>query len=241
MFSASQTPITAILQARMGSARLPGKVLRCIRGKPVIAFLVERLQQSNVIASVIIATSSERPDDAIALWCEENGVHCFRGAESDVAGRFLPVAERFSLDSFIRLSADSPLLDVNIVERCIQRFVTARFDLVTNIMPRTFPRGQSVEILRTEALQRAYARMTEPDDFEHVTRYFYDHPTDFRISNVAADVSYPPLHLAIDTPQDLQLFERLVEAMDRPHWKYRLDDIVMLCSSLTAGASQLPR
>lgn len=220
----------------MGSHRLPGKVLRPICGKPLLQYLVERIERCDAINTFVVATSTETADDPIVEFCVEIGVEFIRGPERDVAGRFLQCAENFGFGSFVRVSGDSPLLDVRIIQRCIDRFHAVEYDLTTNIMPRTYPRGQSVEVLRTESLMRAYRSMTNPEEFEHVTPYFYNHPSQFKIGNVTSGKEYNGLHLAVDTFEDMRVIEAIVSAMDRPHWEYGLDDVVELCNSVVAGA-----
>jgi spore coat polysaccharide biosynthesis protein SpsF len=211
----------------MGSARLPGKVLRPIAGKPIVEYLLERLERAGRLDRIIVATSVEPADDGIAELCSARGTPCHRGDEADVAGRFVDAAAAHGLDAVVRVSADSPLLDQALVDRAVVLYDDG-VDLVTNVAPRTFPPGESVEVVRVEALRRARAEMTEQEDLEHVTRYLYARPERFRIRNFAAARAYPPLHLAVDTVEDLARVEAIVARMERPHWEYGLDDVVAL-------------
>ncbi len=217
-----------IIQARMGSTRLPAKVLRPISGKPLLEYLVERLQASDLVANLVIATSTSSQDDSIDRFCKTRGISCFRGSLTDVADRFLKAADMYGFESFVRLSGDSPLLDTHIITNCLNRYHQCDCDLVTNIFPRTFPRGQSVEIVRTSSLRRARAIMDEVEDLEHVTRVYYRKPDQFRIENVTSESEYSPMHLAVDTPEDWETCAAILHAMQRPHWEYGLKEIAEL-------------
>jgi spore coat polysaccharide biosynthesis protein SpsF len=220
--------IAAIVQARAGSTRLPEKVLREVEGKPLLQYLVERLARARLLDSVVVATSNDPTDDPVAALCEKLGLDHERGALDDVAGRLLRVAERRGLQAFARISGDSPLLDQRLVDQAVDLLVTDGCDLTTNVFPRSFPPGQSVEVLATEAFRRGYELMTDPDDLEHVTPFFYRHAADFTIRTITAPEGMPNVRLAVDTSQDLAAFARLVRRMNRPHWSYSLEEIAEL-------------
>ena len=161
----------------MSSRRLPGKVLRPLAGKPALQYLLERLSHCDEVDRVIVATSGEASDDPVAAFCAAAGALVHRGPLEDVAARFGEVAERFELDAFVRVTADSPLLDQALVDRGAALYREGDFDVVTNVYPRsTFPSGQSLEVVRAEAFRRALAGMDDPYEHEHVTPYFYRHP-----------------------------------------------------------------
>jgi spore coat polysaccharide biosynthesis protein SpsF len=219
--------IPAIVQARMGSLRLPGKMLRQVHGKPILQYVIERLRHCPVVADIVVATSIAPADAAIAELCEQVDVRCVRGAIDDVAGRFRQVVDACGFDCFVRICGDRPLLDVDLVTRGAALY-DGDIDVVTNVQPPTFPAGQTVEIVRASAFAEACTRMQDPQDREHVTRHFYRHPSDYRIVNFAADAHFDGVHLAIDTAADLERFESIVGRMDRPHWSYRLSEVVAM-------------
>ncbi len=224
--------IGIIIQARFGSSRLPGKVLRTINGKPLLEYLVDRLQHWGRLQPLIVATSTGAADTPIADYAAAQGLVCHRGPLNDVAKRLLDASHENALDAFIRISADSPLLDMAIVDRCLERFLTTDCDLATNVHPRTFPRGQSAEVIRQDSLARAYLEMAEPEDFEHVTRLFYRQANRYRIENIESDSQYPSMHLAVDTPDDWETCDAILRAMQRPHWEYGLKEIGELYRSI---------
>jgi spore coat polysaccharide biosynthesis protein SpsF (cytidylyltransferase family) len=231
--------IGAIVQARMGSARLPGKVLLELAGRPALGYVLERLDQADTLQAVIVASSRERADDAVAEYCAANRVACHRGAEADVAARLLEAAERFELDAFVRVNGDSPLLDQALVDRGTRLFQRGGRDLVTNVSPRSFPRGQSVEVISTEALRAALPRLTAPEDREHVTAGLYRDSDGLAIENfdAGADGVGPDggdVRLVLDTADDAARIELILRGMARPHWRYRWQEVLELARAQTA-------
>lgn len=230
--------VGAVVQARMGSERLPGKVLMDLAGRPALDYLLERLAHADTLATVIVATSTEEADDAVAEYCERSGVRCHRGPEGDVARRLLEAAQDAGLDGFARVNGDSPLLDQALVDRGVALFGQGECDLVTNVLPRSFPRGQSVEVIRTVAFANALERLREPGDREHVTAGLYREPGGLVIENfdagaesVGADGG--DVRLVLDTAEDAQLIERVLRAMERPHWSYGWHEVLALARDQT--------
>lgn len=220
--------IGVIIQARMSSTRLPGKVLKQIQGKSVLTYLLERIGRCLGIQYVIVATSTDDSDDRIKECCDDFGIECFRGSLNNVAQRFLDAANNYKLDAFVRICGDSPLLDPLLVDEHVQLFCNSAADLVTNVVSRTFPQGQSVEVLSTEVYCQAVSKMDLPEHFEHVTRYFYHHADEFVIKEIKCPVECNDASFVIDTPADFERITALIEAMDRPHWEYCLKDLLRL-------------
>ena len=224
--------IGAIVQARMSSRRLPGKVLVPIAGRPLLQYTLERLSRCRSLAQVAVATTRGSDDDAVAGFCIGRDVPCWRGPSENVALRFREAAEALELDAFVRVCADSPLIDTALVDRAVRAFRGRgrgrgrRVDLVTNIHPRTFPPGQSVEVVDSRVFARAVEAMTEPAHREHVTRCFYEQPERYRIHNIESGRDYGQARHVVDTPEDLARIEALIETLERPHWQYGLDDLV---------------
>ncbi len=223
---------TAIVQARMTSSRLPGKVLIELKGRPLLAYLIESLRASSVVSEIIIATSHGADDDPVEAFAEEWRVACFRGGLEDVAGRISAAAVAANCPHFIRVNGDSPLLDHRLIDLAMEIFAAISVDVVTNIHPRTFPRGQSVELIRTSALLNLLDKTSDPGDREHVTTYFYAHEEEYEIRNFSADQSLSHLNYCVDTKDDLTRISRIVSAMDRPHQEYRCEELVRLQESL---------
>ncbi|MDP3183214.1 MAG: NTP transferase domain-containing protein [Desulfobaccales bacterium] len=227
--------IGAIVQARMGSQRLAGKVLMRLGGKPLLQYLVERLEHSCLAGHIVVATSGEASDDAIADFCRGHGVRCHRGPLANVASRFLEVLDLCRFEAFVRINGDSPLLDPRLIDQAVSIFVNREFDMVTNVRPRTYPAGQSVEVVAAAAFRRGYGRMLDPQDLEHVTKYFYNHAGDFKIFNLAAPRDYSAVHLAVDTHRDLEVVGDILARLKKPHWEYGLEEIVEIYRQVTGG------
>lgn len=220
--------IGVIIQARMSSTRLPGKVLKQIQGKSVLNYLLERIGQCLGLQDVIVATSTDNTDDAIEEFCEESAVGCFRGSLENVAERFKDAAVNYKLDAFVRICGDSPLIDPQLVDEHVELFRQGAADLVTNVANRTFPHGQSVEVLSTEVYCQTVDKMNLRQHFEHVTRYFYEHPDEFAIKEIKCPIEWDGANFVIDTPADFKRISTLIEAMQRPHWEYHLKDLIHL-------------
>ncbi len=231
--------IGAIIQARMTSRRLPGKVLAEVHGRPMMQYLLERVERCTELDGVVVATSTDPSDDPIESFCAERGVDCFRGSLENVAARFCEAAQRHGLDAFVRLCADSPLLDPALIDQAVATYRSGGADLVTNVLGRSFPPGQSVEVISAPVFAEAIPHMSSADHREHVTSYFYDHRKDFKIKAIRSDHDGGDVDFAIDTPRDLDRFKALVAAMDRPHWSYSLAELIELQRAVAAavGAS----
>jgi len=223
----------------MSSQRFPGKVLHAVSGKPVLGYLLERLRQCREIAHIVVASSDDSSDDAIARYCREHGVACFRGALDDVAARFAAVLVRYRFDGFVRVCADSPLLDHHLVDRAVRIFRHDACDVVTNVMRRTYPRGQSVEVVNADVFLAARADFTDADDREHVTRFFYRNPERFTIRSFSALMDLSDIRLCVDTPDDMRQFAALVSAMKQPHWSYSLTEIIALYHQALTGIREV--
>jgi spore coat polysaccharide biosynthesis protein SpsF len=202
--------IGAIVHARLSSRRLPGKVLRALAGEPLLGHLFARLGRAEGVDALLLATSTAADDDAIAAFAEARGIACHRGPLDDVAARLLGAAEAHKLDAVVRINGDSPLLDPALVTQAVRLFRRGGVDLTTNVFPRSFPKGQSVEVIATAALARV-VRDADPADREHVTQHLYRHAGEFRIHNFAAAVPHPELQLSVDTPDDFRRIEGILE------------------------------
>jgi spore coat polysaccharide biosynthesis protein SpsF len=204
-----------------------------IAGRPVLGHLLDRLERCRRVDGVIVATSVEPSDDPVADYCADRDVACHRGPLGDVATRFVGVVEALRLDGFVRVSADSPLLDPALVDAAAEALRANAADVVTNSRPRTHPHGQSVEAVDAGAFRRALPLMIEPDDREHVTPALYRHPELFRIGHLPAGRKWPAVRLAIDEPEDLAWIAAIVGRMTRPAWDYALDEIVALAEGVS--------
>jgi spore coat polysaccharide biosynthesis protein SpsF (cytidylyltransferase family) len=226
--------MVAIVAARHSSHRLPGKVLRPLHGRPLLAHALVRLQSVDRLDDIVVATSAEPSDDAVAAFAISHDVPCWRGGLDDVLGRLLDAAAAFRADAVVRVSGDSPLIDPGVVATAVQLYLDSAADIVTNVFPRSFPRGQSVEVLSRRALERLAAETTEEADREHVTRYAYAHPDRFVIRNFSAARPRPELQLSVDTAADFERAAALLAATSDPPRFASVERLVELADALPA-------
>ncbi|RPH73261.1 hypothetical protein EHM76_05545 [bacterium] len=189
-----------IIQARMSSERFPNKMLYPVFGKPLLGYLLERVSNIKDLNLIVVATSANSEDDQISNFCESQGVACYRGPLDDVSKRFLEVIENYQIDNFVRINGDSPLIDPEVIARGIKIFLTGDYDIVTNVFPRTFPKGQSVEMLSARVFAEGFYFMKSTDDHEHVTKFFYRNCDDYKICNFRLDKNMNTVQLTIDYP-----------------------------------------
>ena len=193
----------AIVQARCSSKRFPNKILKIVHGKPLIHHVILKLLKSKKISKIIVATSNHKSDEKLAKYLKKIKVQFFRGSLQNVAKRILDLALLKKKNFFIRISGDSPLIDYKLVDQAISIFnKNKKYDLVTNIFPRSFPKGQSVEIVRTDILKKNIHKMSKLEK-EHVTKYFYKYSKNFYIKNFRNKLKTRFIKLAVDNKKDL--------------------------------------
>ena len=188
----------------MNSNRLPGKVLMNLEGKLLLEWTIERLAKNNSNIPLAVITSNEKSDDQINDFCENKKIPCYRGNLNNVLLRYLMACEFFRTDYFIRISGDSPLIDFNLVDKAYQIHLQNKVDLITNILVRSFPKGQSVELISLEALKELNRLKLTKEEKEHVTVGFYNKKENFKIINFQAEkFNYSEQQQSIDTFEDL--------------------------------------
>jgi spore coat polysaccharide biosynthesis protein SpsF len=220
--------IGCIVQARMGSSRLPGKVMKKIGDKFLLDYVLEQLQSSKKIEKLFVATTTLSMDDVICNHLSSKNISFFRGSANDVLDRYVQCAKNFSIDTIIRITADNPLIDPNIVDLVIEKFQNAKCDYATNCLPRTFPYGTEVEIFSFEKLHQVWLNAKKPSEREHVTPYFYNHPELFKIANLENSKNISNLRWTVDRKNDLKLVQTIIEKIN--HSPILLEDILNLYS-----------
>ena len=213
--------IVATVEARMGSTRLPGKTLKPILGRPMLELLVERLQRSKV-DDVIIATTVAEADQVICDLAPQWGVKAFAGSEEDVLDRVLSAARAHDADLIVEMTGDCPLLDPDLVDRCIDYFLANDFDYVSNVVQRTYPRGLDTQVFPVAVLDEVSRKTNDPADRENVSLYIYEHPDEYRLGHVLAppELTDTSLRWCVDTVEDFHLIEGVFEALypNNPHF-----------------------
>jgi glutamate-1-semialdehyde 2,1-aminomutase len=199
----------AILQARMASTRLPGKVLSDVAGRPMFSCAVDRVRSAKRIDRLVVATSTNPADDALVRCCQQRGYDCFRGSEQDVLDRFYRAAKQFGATIVVRLTADCPLIDPDIIDQVIAAYLAGGVDYASNTLQYTYPDGLDAEVFSFAALERAWREAKKPSEREHVTPYIKTSPK-FRILNVANDVDLGPTpRWTVDEPADLEFIRAI--------------------------------
>ena len=222
--------IAAIIQARMGSTRLPGKVLMDISGKPMLWHLIERLKYAEKVDEIILAIPDTEQNDVLERLAEENNVKFYRGSEEDVLLRDYEAAKKFNCDVVIRITADCPLVEPKVVDDMIIKHLKLQADYTCNTIKRTFPRGLDVEIFGFETLEKAYKNSYEINQREHVTPYICEHPEIFKLQNVEADCLFnrPELRLTVDANEDLYLIRKIYEYLYKPGSIFYAKDFISI-------------
>jgi len=203
----------AIIQARMGSTRLPGKVLMDLGGRSALARVVRRVRRCSRVDEVVVATTCSRADDAIVRECEALDVKALRGSEDDVLDRYYRAAREFVAEIVVRITADCPLIAPDVVDQTIAALVNESADYASNVFPRTYPRGLDVEAFTMNALSQAWREADQGYQREHVTPYFYEHPEIFRSTSVRNRHDYNQYRWTLDTADDLALLRAIYDRL----------------------------
>ena len=207
--------IGCIVQARMGSSRLPGKVMLKLDENPVLYYVLKQLQSSKLIEKIVVATTTLDQDDVIEDYVKNMGIDVFRGSSNDVLDRYYQCATKFSFSTIIRITSDNPLIDPTIVDNLIQKFISNSYDCLTNAYVRTFPYGTEVEIFSFESLEKAWKNATKPSEREHVTPYLYNNSGNFKIFNVEHPKNISNLRWTIDRKNDLTLVKSIISKIKK--------------------------
>lgn len=224
--------VVVIIQARMASSRLPGKILKQIGEMPMLAWVVERSQRAMKVDDVVIATTDDPSDDAVAGYCEEQGYTFVRGSMHDVLDRYYQTAKKQGADVIVRLTADCPLIDPEMLDSNIKTFLETDppLDFAANRLPpphkRTVPIGLDTEICTFDALETAWKEAEETHQREHVMPFFYEQPERFNILHILHEPDYGDLRWTVDTREDLELVRKIVthfEGRDDFSWLEALD------------------
>jgi len=196
--------LLCIIQARSNSKRFKNKVLHPIHGVPLIQHVINRVKRSRRIKKLIVSSSFKKSDDNLISYLKKKRIKFFRGNLENVAMRLYKTAKLNKAKSFVRISGDSPLIDPKLIDKVIEISLREKyFDIITNVFPRTFPKGQSVEVIKTSLIKK-YSKNFSKLDKEHVTKYFYDNSNRFQIKNFKFNGKNKIMKLSIDTKKDLK-------------------------------------
>lgn len=205
--------IAAIIQARMGSTRLPGKVMKTLGDRTVIGHVIDRCRAIPSVTKVIVATTTSHEDDMICKEAERYGVSYYKGSEENVLSRYYEAAKISQADVIVRITSDCPLLDPQISNKVIEEFLRSGCDYVSSGLSETFPRGMDTEVFSFEALEESYFKATESFEKEHVTPYIYLHPDRFELQSFSNDTDLSGYRLTLDTEEDWSLISRIYDEL----------------------------
>lgn len=222
----------AIIQARMTSTRLPGKVLLTVLGRPLLSYQIERVRRAGSIDDVCVATTTNDTDDPVVRYCAESGVDVFRGSEDDVLGRLHACAAERDAGTVVRLTADCPLVDPELIDAVVEELHREPpCDYASNALDRTFPVGLDCEAMTFAALEAADARATDPREREHVTPFIYTHPDEFSVRQVRCDRQLARHRWTVDTEEDFRLVERIISTLYPVDVEFSWEDVLELVNA----------
>jgi spore coat polysaccharide biosynthesis protein SpsF len=228
--------IVTIIQARIGSTRLPGKVLLPLSGKPLLLHMVNRVQQSKYCGKIVVATTTSPLDDPIEKLCEKEGISCYRGHSTDLLDRHFKAGIKYGADAVVKIPSDVPLIDPDVIDRVLQVYLSKSktIDYVSNLHPPTYPDGNDVEVISMVALEKAWFEALQPFEREHTTPYIWEKPDQFRLANVLWEtgLDYSMSHRwTIDYPEDYAFIKKVFNNLYSKNKFFSLNDILGLLES----------
>lgn len=222
-----------IIQGRMGSSRFPGKTLYGFKGRPSFGHLIDSVKTLFPPENIVAAVSEKQENQPIYDFCKAEGICLHKGEEENVASRFLQILIEKSPEYFIRLNADSPLLDISSIPEMMKRITSEYAEICTTLGDPKFPSGQNIEILRSDIFIREYSLFSRPEHFEHVTKYFYDNSQLFKIVRFPFPYpKYADLKFSFDTEEDRVRIQKFFDIIDKPHYNYSLQRKCEIMSGL---------
>ena len=216
--------IVAILQARMGSTRLPGKVLMPVLGKPMLALQIERIKRAKKVDKIILATSTENDDQAIVNLAKNLGVEYYQGSLENVLERFYQAAVPYQPNHVVRLTGDCPLSDPELIDAAITCHLNNNFDYTSNTLQPTFPDGLDVEVMTWQALSDAYHEARLPSEKEHVTPFIHQKPLRYQLGYFQNATDVSQLRWTVDEEKDFELVKNIYEALYTKNPAFRWQD-----------------
>lgn len=219
-----------IVQARMTSTRLPGKVLKKVLDKPLLEYQIERLLRVKMADEIVIATTINDTDLPIIELCNRLSVPFFRGSEEDVLSRYYKAALSYKADIIVRVTSDCPIVDPQVIDKVIQFYVEhyPKYDYVSNCLERTYPRGMDTEVFSFKVLDDAFKEATIQSDREHVTPFIYRQPHRYRLANVISSENQSQYRWTVDTSEDYQLIKKIIVNLYPINQFFNLQDCVTL-------------
>lgn len=221
--------VIAIIQARMTSTRLPGKVLMPLMDKTILEHVINRVRAAESISDIIVAASDNKMDDVIESFCRDKNIQCFRGSEENVLERFYFCAKLYKAEVIVRVTADDPLKDPAVIAKAIGLFEDVQYDYVSNTLEPTYPEGIDIEVFSFAALEAAYQKAKLSSEKEHVTPYIYNHPSEFKLLNFKNSADLSALRWTVDSAEDYQFVHQVYEALyKKPKELFTMEEVLKL-------------
>lgn len=225
-----KTKVVAIVQARMGSTRLPGKVLLPLAGKPVLKHVTTRLQRCHTLNTVVVATSTDLTDDPIVVWCEQNDVLCYRGSLNDVLDRYYQAATAYQANPIVRITADCPAIDPDIVDKVVSGFLRGNYDAFS--LAGEFPDGLDCQVFSYAAIEKAWREATLPSEREHVGPYIEkSHPELFKTGSIMMFHDQGHHRWTLDEPRDYLFLQAVFERLFKENHVFTSEDVLRLLAN----------
>lgn len=199
----------------MGSSRLPGKVLKKIQNRPILDYVVKQVGFAKKIEHIVIATTTDQIDDVIEDFCTKQNISHFRGKEKDVLDRYYECAKKFGFQIIVRITSDNPLIDPEIIDKCVNKYEKNNCDYLSTEHPPTFPQGYAVEVFSFKALENAWKNANKPSEREHVTPYFYNNPEVFSLKNFQYEKNLSNIRCTLDRENDLVFIEKIISCIQK--------------------------
>lgn len=220
--------VNVFIQARLGSTRLPGKVLLDLYGKPVLLRVIERVKKARGIDNVVVVTTLDARDLPLVKLCAELGVQVFCGSEDDVLDRFYQAAKILKPDHIVRITADCPVMDPALIEQVVSRHLDSGADYTANVLEETFPDGEDIEIMKFSALERAWKEASLISEREHVTPYIRKNGSLFRLESVKCPENHSSERWTLDTQRDFDFLSAMYESLAPADEFFGMDKVLKL-------------
>ena len=224
--------IVAILQARMSSSRLPGKVLKPILGKPMIQYEIERIRKSRHIDKLVLATSDDAADDCLVNMCKLHNINVFRGSLQDVLDRYYQCAKQYQAKYIVRLTGDCPVIDWTIIDQVIEKHIEDGNDYTSNTLNPTYPDGLDVEVFNFSAIEDAWNKAQLLSEREHVTPYIYKNPQKFKLGCLKNNIDLSALRWTVDEHEDFLFITQIYERLYPVNKDFLMKDVVDLIKQI---------
>jgi len=213
--------VMAVVQARTGSTRLPGKIMKKVNGITILEYVIKRLKLCKKLDKIIIATTDKKKDDIIEKFAIDNNIDYYRGSENDVLDRYMQTAKRYEIGNIVRITSDCPLIDPEIVDHIVEQHLKSKADFTSNVIRRTYPKGLDVEVIKYSALSKAHKEATKKYDREHVMPYIWGNPNKFKLLNIQAppNLTRPDIRITLDTQEDFNIIEKVLKHFKELNFK----------------------